>query len=65
MLLLSDVRVSIERDGDPGARRGVSCAENRKRAGGGLPTRPEANPVEVRAAEILRPETLECSTDNL
>lgn len=55
---------AIERAGDPDARRRASCDGIGKRTGGWLSPIQQAIRRE-RAAEILRQEALQCSTDNL
>lgn len=55
---------AIERAGDPDARRRASCDGIGKRTDGWLSPIQQAIRRE-RAAEILRQEALQCSTDNL
>lgn len=64
MILFSDVRKPIERACDPDNRRRVSCDGIRKCTSGRLPPISDAIHQE-RAAEILRQEAIQCSTDNL
>lgn len=60
-----NVRESIERAGDPDARRRASCDGIGKRTDGRLSSIQIEAVRRERAAEILRQEALQCSTDNL
>lgn len=65
MVLFSDVRESIERGRDPGARPRVSRGGIGEHTCGRLSAiRPETT-LRERAAKVLRQEALQCSTDNL